>query len=26
VNMNGHNPLILENRSWPDLISLSLIP
>jgi predicted metal-dependent phosphoesterase TrpH len=26
VNMNGHNPLILENRSWPNLISLSLIP
>ena len=26
VNMNGHNPLILEQRSWSDLISLSLIP
>ena len=26
VNMKGHNPLIFEQRSWSDLISLSLIP
>ena len=26
VNIYGHNPLILEQRSWSNLISLSLIP
>ncbi len=26
VNMYGYNPLILEQRSWSNLISLSLIP
>jgi predicted metal-dependent phosphoesterase TrpH len=26
VNMYGYNPLILEQRSWTNLISLSLIP
>ena len=26
VNMYGHNPLILQQRSWSNLISLSLIP
>jgi predicted metal-dependent phosphoesterase TrpH len=26
VNMYGYNPLILEKRSWSNLISLSLIP
>jgi hypothetical protein len=26
VNINGYNPLILQQRSWSNLISLSLIP
>jgi predicted metal-dependent phosphoesterase TrpH len=26
VNIYGYNPVILENRSWSNLISLSLIP
>jgi hypothetical protein len=26
INMQGHNPLMLEQRSWKRLISLALIP